>query len=126
MPNAATEAPASVVCRKWRRFRKNGETDIGGDPHMALTRRLCRQGLCHSPWLKLRRGEPPRAVTSSIAATDHISRRRLDAALEHIERVDPAYFAVGGNKDRVAAALHGADDHEIVGQVEALDAELCM
>src|ERR1700733_996535 len=55
-----------------------------------------------------------------------ISCRRLHAALEHVERIEAARFAVGWKKDRVSAALDGSDNHEIVRQMETLDAEVCM
>src|SRR5258708_39430706 len=55
-----------------------------------------------------------------------ISCRRLDAGLEHVERIEAARFAVGWKKDRVSAAMDRSDDHEIVRQVETLDAEVRM
>src|SRR5258708_9605136 len=55
-----------------------------------------------------------------------ISCRRLDAGLEHVERIKPARFAVGWKKDRVSAAMDRSDNHEIVRQVETLDAEVGM
>src|SRR5258708_23461000 len=55
-----------------------------------------------------------------------ISCRRLDAGLEHVERIKAARFAVGWKKDRVSAAMDRSDDHEIVRQVETLDAEVRM
>ena len=55
-----------------------------------------------------------------------ISCRRLDAGLEHVERIEAARFAVGWKKDRVSATLDRSDNHEIVRQVETLDAEVRM
>src|SRR5258708_38120745 len=55
-----------------------------------------------------------------------ISCRRLDAGLEHVERIEAARFAVGWKKVRVSAAMVRSDDHEIVRQVESLDAEVRM
>ena len=55
-----------------------------------------------------------------------ISCRRLDAGLEYVERIEAARFAVGRKKDRVSAAMDRSDNHEIVRQVETLDAEVRM
>ena len=55
-----------------------------------------------------------------------ISCRRLDAGLEHVERIEAARFAVGWKKDRVSTAMDRSDNHEIVRQVETLDAEVRM
>jgi hypothetical protein len=48
---------------------------------------------------------------------NQISCRRLDAGLEHIERIEAARFAVGWKKDRISAAMDRSDNHEIVRQV---------
>jgi hypothetical protein len=42
------------------------------------------------------------------------SCRRLDAGLEHVERIEAARFAVGWKKDRVSAAMDRSDNHKIV------------
>src|SRR5258708_138155 len=55
-----------------------------------------------------------------------ISCRRLDASLEYVERIEAARLAVGWKKDRISAALDRSDDHEIVRQMETLDAEFRM
>src|SRR5258708_15876884 len=55
-----------------------------------------------------------------------VSCRRLDAGIEHVERIEAARFAIGWKKERVTAAMDGSDDHEIVRQVETLDAEVRM
>src|ERR1700686_145578 len=55
-----------------------------------------------------------------------VSCRRLHAGLEHVERIEAARFAVGWKKDRVSAATDRTDNHEIVRQVETLDAEVRM
>src|ERR1700737_470896 len=59
-------------------------------------------------------------------ALGKISCRRLDAGLEHVERIEAARFAVGWKKDRVSATQDRSDNHEIVRQVETLDAEVRM
>src|SRR5258708_457609 len=55
-----------------------------------------------------------------------ISCCRLDAGLEHVERIEAPRFAVGWKKARVSAAMDRSDNHEIVRQVETLDAEVRM
>jgi hypothetical protein len=52
--------------------------------------------------------------------------RRLHASLGHVERIEAARFTIGRKKDRVSAALNRTDNHEIIGQLETLDAEVCM
>src|ERR1700722_9540393 len=50
--------------------------------------------------------------------------RRLDAGLEHVERIEAPRLAVGWKKDRISAVLDRADDHQIVRQMETLDVEI--
>src|ERR1700709_2736572 len=51
---------------------------------------------------------------------------RLDAGLEHVERIEAARLAVGRQKDRVSAAMDCSHNHEIVRQFETLDSQVRM
>jgi hypothetical protein len=55
-----------------------------------------------------------------------ISCRRLGSGLEHVKCIEAARFAVGWKKDQISAAIDRSDNHEIVRQVETLDAEARM
>src|SRR5258708_35272361 len=67
-----------------------------------------------------------RDLSRSRRPLGKISCRRLDAGLEHVERIEAARCAVSWKKDRVSAALDGSDNHEIIRQVKTLDAEVRM
>ena len=73
--------------------------DLHPSPH--------HQGGAASPALGSLHGKPP---------------HRLRTGLEHMRRIDAARLVIGRHKDRVTTAMYGADDHQIIGQVETFDA----
>src|ERR1700682_5438012 len=93
-----------------------------------------RLGTCF--WISDKYRDPPRTPACGTMGSwtpvkrswplGKISRRRLDAGLEHVERIEAARFAVGWKKDPVSAALDRSDNHEIIRQVKNIDAEVRM
>src|ERR1700694_2578952 len=84
---------------------------------------LSRQAGCSPKPASVKEDCNARPASSAVLPIGNMLRRRGCAGLENVECIDAARFVIGGNKDRVSAAMDRSDNHQIVRQMETFNAE---